>query len=98
MNKQTLYRLWHTLRLWMIPNSWKRAEYIRKHNLFHHIGQGCTIMERKVPLYSNLISIGSNVHLASKVFLIPHDAIHLCLNGVGGGIQIQRENWVYRDR
>lgn len=85
MNRQAIYRLWHTLRLWMIPNSWKRAEYIRKHNLFHHIGQGCTIMERKVPLYSNLISIGSNVHLASKVFLIPHDAIHLCLNGVVGG-------------
>lgn len=41
-------------------------------------------MERKVPLYPNLISIGNNVHLATKVFLIPHDAICLCPNGVVG--------------
>ena len=85
MNKQALYRLWHTLRLWMIPSSVKRAKYIKKHGLFHKMGDMCTIMERKVPLYSNLISIGNNVHLASKVFLIPHDAIHLCLNGIGEG-------------
>lgn len=84
MNRQALYRLWHTIRLWMIPSSVKRAKYIKKHDIFHKIGNGCTIMERKIPLYPNLISMGNNVHLASKVFLIPHDAIHLCLNGEGG--------------
>lgn len=83
MNRQALYRLWHTMRLWMIPSSVKRAKYIKDYHIFHEIGNGCTIMERKVPLYPNLISMGNNVHLASKVFLIPHDAIHLCLNGVG---------------
>lgn len=83
MNRQMIYRLWHTLRLWTILGSDKRAEYIKKHKLFRHIGNGCTIMERKVPLYSNLISIGDNVHLAAKVLLVPHDAIHLCLNGMG---------------
>ena len=83
MNRQALYRLQHTIRLWMIPSSAKRAKYIKEHGIFREIGNGCTIMERKIPLYPNLISIGNNVHLASKVFLIPHDAIHLCLNGVG---------------
>lgn len=83
MNRQALYRLCHTIRLWMIPSSVKRAKYIKEHRIFHEIGNGCTIMERKIPLYPNLISIGNNVHLASKVFLIPHDAIHLCLNGRG---------------
>ncbi|MCR5376617.1 MAG: acyltransferase [Lachnospiraceae bacterium] len=39
-------------------------------------------MDRKVPLCPKLISIGNNVHLAAKVLLVPHDAIHLCLNGV----------------
>lgn len=87
MNKQTLYRLWHTLRLWMIPDSEKRANYIKKSNLFHHMGDACTIMERKVPLYPNLISIGNNVHLASKVCLVPHDAIHLCLNSMGASVK-----------
>ena len=94
MNKQTIYRLCHTLRLWTILGSGKRAEYIKKHKLFHHIGNGCTIMERKVPLYPNLISMGNNVHLAAKVLLVPHDAIHLCLNG-GGGRKGKRKNRMY---
>lgn len=89
MNKSARQRLWHTLRLWLIPNSYHRAEYIKKHKLFHSIGDGCTVMERKVPLYGNLISIGNNVHLAAKVSLIPHDAIHLCLNVFLGGDDIQ---------
>ena len=81
MNKQTIYRLWHSLRLWMITDSGARADYIKKHHIFHRMGNGCTIMERKVPLCPQLISIGNNVHLAAKVLLVPHDAIHLCLNG-----------------
>lgn len=85
MNKQTIYRLWHTFRLYTISDSYRRAEYLRKHNVFHSIGNSCTIMDRKVPLYPNLISIGNNVHLASKVLLVPHDAIHLCLSGIQNG-------------
>ena len=39
-------------------------------------------MSRKVPLCSRLISIGNNVHLATNVLLVTHDAIHLCLNSI----------------
>lgn len=89
MNKQLLSRIWHTFHLYLIVDSGKRADYLRKHHVFHHIGIGCTIMERKVPLSAKLISIGNNVHLASKVPLITHDAIHLCINRLsenqGGG-------------
>ena len=80
MNKQTIIRGWHSLRLMMITSSGKRANYLRDHHIFHHIGNDCTIVERKVPLYPRLISLGNNVHLAAKVLLVPHDAIHLCLN------------------
>lgn len=79
-----MIRLYHTLRLWMIPNSGKRTEYMKEHKVFHNIGSGCTVRERKVPLYPSLISLGNNVHLASKVYLVPHDAIHLCLNSLAG--------------
>ena len=82
MNKQTLFRIWHTFRLYMIFSSGKRADYLREHDIFHHMGEGCTIVNRKVPLCPKLISIGNNVHLATNVFLIPHDAIHLCFNGL----------------
>ncbi len=82
MNKETFKRIYHTFRLFLILSSAKRADYLRKHHIFHSIGEGCTIMERKVPLSARLISIGNNVHLASKVCLVAHDAIHLCLNAI----------------
>lgn len=37
-------------------------------------------MFRKLPLYSKLISVGDNVHLASNVWLVPHDVTHNMLN------------------
>lgn len=82
MNRQTFGRVWHTFRLITITSSGKRADYLRKHHIFRHIGNNCTIVERKVPLYPRLISLGNNVHLAAKVLLVPHDAIHLCLNNL----------------
>ena len=95
MNKQTFIRGWHSLRLLMITSSGKRADYLRNHQIFRHIGNNCTIVERKVPLYPKLISLGDNVHLASKVFLVPHDAIHLCLNNLekssGGGTRYKEK-------
>lgn len=97
MNKQALSRIWHTLRLYMIRSSGKRANYIRDHHVFHHMGNGCTIMVRKVPLCPQLISIGNNVHLATNVLLVPHDAIHLCLNNLeksSGGVHGTRKKSV----
>lgn len=100
MNKQSLSRIWHIFRLHMILSSGKRANYLREHQVFHHVGNRCTIMERKVPLYPKLISIGDNVHLAAKVLLVPHDAIHLCLNNLentrGGVLGTKKKSVVSR--
>lgn len=82
MNKNTIVRGWHSFRLMLITSSGKRADYLRNHHIFRHIGNDCTIVERKVPLYPRLISLGNNVHLAAKVLLVPHDAIHLCFNNI----------------
>lgn len=98
MNKQGLLRMWHTFRLYTILSSGKRANYLRDHDVFHHVGSGCTIVERKVPLCPRLISMGNNVHLAAKVLLVPHDAIHLCLNNLeksSGGVYVQGKNWLH---
>lgn len=80
MNKETLKRIWYTFRLYLITSSGKRADFLKKHKVFGSIGENCTIVERKIPLHSELINIGNNVHIASKVLFITHDAIHLCLN------------------
>ena len=75
-------RIWQTLILCLIGNANKRAEYLRKHNIFASIGNNCSIMNRKVPLYAKLIKLGNNVHLASKVDFTTHDAIHGMLNNI----------------
>ena len=73
-------RLWHTLRCYTILSSQKRTEYLRKKGVFASIGKNCSIMNRTVPLYANLIKLGNNVRLASKVTFITHDVTHVMLN------------------
>lgn len=93
-------RLKHTIRLWLIPGAAKRTKYLRKNKIFQSIGENCSIMDRKVPLYSELIKIGNNVHIASKVDFITHDIAHVMLNNIpemrekimmGGGTKYQKK-------
>ena len=60
----------------------KRADYLREHKVFRKVGKNCTVVERKVPICPNLISLGDNVHLAAGVLFAPHDAIYILLNGM----------------
>lgn len=78
------FRLYHTFQLCLKRTGRERAEYIRKHGLFHSVGENCMFMFRKLPLYSELISVGNNVHLASNVSFITHDVTHNMLNHRGG--------------
>lgn len=48
--------------------------------MFHHVGENCMFMFRKLPLYADLISVGNNVHIASNVSFITHDVTHNMLN------------------
>ena len=73
-------RLTQTLRLWTIPGAVKRAEYLRKKNIFASYGTKCSYMDRRVPLYAKLIKIGDNVHFASHVTFLTHDVAHMMLN------------------
>ncbi len=75
-------RMWHTLRLFTILSGAKRTEYYKKHNIFHSMGNNCSIMDRKVPLYAKLISMGNNVHIASNVNFTTHDITHSMLNNI----------------
>lgn len=61
-------------------SGYKRAEYIKRHNLFRHIGDGVLICWGKLPLYSELISIGDNVLFGSRTSFITHDVTNILLN------------------
>lgn len=57
-----------------------RARFYKKMKVFHHIGEDVMIQPWKLPLQSNLISIGNNVRIASNVTFCTHDVVHKMLN------------------
>lgn len=73
-------RLWYMLRLHTIFSAKKRTQYYKDNNIFHSMGDNCLIMDRKVPLYAKLISLGNNVRIASRVHFLTHDITHIMLN------------------
>ena len=75
-----LQRIMHSLRMITILSPMKRAEYLGKKRIFRHVGKNCMVMFRKTPLYSQLISLGDNVWIASNVSFITLDVIHYMLN------------------
>ena len=77
-------RLWHTLRLFSIPTGSGRANYLRKHNVYAHIGEHCNFQDRKLPLYPNLIWMGDHVRIATNVVFLTHDMVHVILNNWKG--------------
>lgn len=74
------YRIKHTLMNCLISDACKRAEYMKKQNIFHHMGDKCMIQSRKIPLYPQLISFGNNVWIGANVTFCTHDVIHHMLN------------------
>ena len=88
----TVRRLWYSFRLCTIRSGKRRADYIRRKELYASVGKNCSIQRRKLPLYANLIRLGDNVHLASGVSFITHDVTHMMLNNLErvkqyGGVQ-----------
>ncbi|MCB6994502.1 acyltransferase [bacterium 210820-DFI.6.37] len=76
----TIERLWHSFRIALIRSGKRRADYCRKHKLFRHIGEDVHFQMRKLPLYSELISIHDNVKFASRVHFLTHDITYSMLN------------------
>lgn len=75
-------RMWHTLKLYTMMSATNRTRYYKEKNIFHSMGENCLIMDRKVPLYSQLISLGDNVNIASNVTFLTHDITHRMLNNI----------------
>ena len=78
-------RIWHSVRLALTLSGRKRAEYIKRRQLFAGMGENCMLQIRKLPLYPELIKFHNNVHIASNVLFVTHDVVHSMLNTKGAG-------------
>lgn len=90
-------RMWQTLRLYTILNAVKRTQYYKKKKIFHSMGDNCLVMDRKVPLYAKLISLGNNVQIASNVHFNTHDITHRMLNNMDWVLD-RRDGKIYPEK
>ena len=58
----------------------KIGRIIRKYKLYGSVGENCSIQQRKLPLYSELIFLHNNICIGSNVLFVTHDAVHFMLN------------------
>lgn len=60
-------------------NSRKRADLLRKWNIFHSYGEGGMYQPFSIPSEPQLVSIGRNVNIAANVRFITHNVIQSML-------------------
>lgn len=73
-------KAWHTFRLLLCKDGYARAQYIKKHNLFGHMGDNCYFHPYWMPSDPKMIFIHNNVKIASGVTFINHDIANAMLN------------------
>lgn len=69
------------LRLFLIRNTKKKAEYLKKRNIFHKMGDNCGYHPFKIPSEPYLLSIHNNVSIAANVDFVTHDITCDVFNG-----------------
>ena len=73
-------RLYHSVRLLLLRNPVKKAEYLKKHHILGGIGENCSWGPWLLPLYPELISLGSNVHVHKTAKIVTHDFLNRFLS------------------
>jgi len=61
-------------------SAFKRAEYIKKKNIFGFMGENVVFQVMIIPLYPKLIKIHDNVTISTNVTFLTHDVIHRHIN------------------
>lgn len=57
-----------------------RAEYIKKYNILHHMGDNCYFQPTSLPADGCLVSIQDNVRVAMGVVFVTHDIFSQMFN------------------
>lgn len=72
-------RLWHMLMLVLRRERFKRAEYIKDHQLLGDMGENCYYYPYLIPAEANLVFYGDNLVVAKGVELVTHDMAYALL-------------------
>lgn len=56
-----------------------RGRYLREKGIFAAVGEDVRYQVRVIPLYPELIKLGTNITISAGVRLVTHDVIRPCL-------------------
>ena len=73
------------IHFYLLSSSRKRIKYLKKHEVFAHLGENVFYQSRRIPVEPYLVKIHNNVAIAADVYIIPHDIIHMVMNGKFAG-------------
>ena len=76
------------LRLYLMINSDKRNNYIRKHNIFNQMGENVFFQPRVLPSDPKLIKFHNNFIVTSNVTFVTHDVFDMGINNIVENKQI----------
>lgn len=83
-----------SLRLLLCKSGEKRADYLRKKKILHHVGENVLYQPYKIPLEPYLVSIGNNVNISANVNFVTHDVIQTMLRD-SGQYPVNEDNLFY---
>ena len=78
----------HKLRLLLLQDGVKRANYIRKNKLFFRMGDHCYWHPYNIPNEGYLMNVHNNVSVAANVTFLTHDVMERMFNYCVGGYAI----------
>ena len=64
----------------MIRSGWKKAKFLKKHNVFASMGEHCYYNPNILPAEPSLVKIHNNVVISAGVRLITHSIAHAVFN------------------
>ena len=73
-------RIHLTLKMYLIRNGWKKADFLRKKGIFHHIGKNCYYHSCILPAEPFLVSLHDNVVISAGVRIVTHSSLHEMFN------------------
>lgn len=73
-------RIFTILKMLITRNGWKKAEWLKKHKIFYHIGEHCYYHPNILPAEPTLVYLHDNVVISTGVRLITHSAISCVFN------------------
>lgn len=72
ITSDTLKRYWVKLAVLLIADGEKKAQWLKKHRIFHHIGENCSFKTNILPAEPFLVCLHDNVRIAAGCRLITH--------------------------